>query len=200
MEIVNYVSDTEFARYYNKLDVITYRPQEIFMPINIPDCQGYMVSDYGRVFYPPRNMMVTPYISRNGYLNCKIYEVNKAIHRLVLETFCPVQNYIELDVNHIDGVKTNNRVWNLEWTTRSENIIHAFSHNLSKQGEDHPNSVYTTKQIENICKYLSSADITDYNIVSCILERPYEKKMQKLVYKLRNGKAWKPISRKYGII
>ena len=47
------------------------------------------------------------------------------VHRLVLEAFigpCPSGNY---EANHKDGIKINNKLSNLEWTTRSKNCIHA---------------------------------------------------------------------------
>lgn len=53
-------------------------------------------------------------------------------HRLVLMAFKPVDNMENLEVNHIDGNKKNNRLENLEWCTSSENQIHAFKTGLSK--------------------------------------------------------------------
>lgn len=54
--------------------------------------------------------------------------VHKYIHRLVAEAF--FNNYSEdLEINHIDFDKTNNRVDNLECVTRLENMKHAFKHN-----------------------------------------------------------------------
>lgn len=47
---------------------------------------------------------------------------NFKIHRLVIENFNPVENMGNLDCNHKDEDKTNNRLENLEWLTRKENL------------------------------------------------------------------------------
>ena len=53
------------------------------------------------------------------------------IHRLVAQAFLPNPENKE-QVNHIDGNKLNNHLSNLEWTTKSENMLHAYQKNLSK--------------------------------------------------------------------
>ena len=43
------------------------------------------------------------------------------VHRIVLSTFSPIEEWETLTVNHIDGNPSNNKLENLEWMTQSEN-------------------------------------------------------------------------------
>lgn len=66
--------------------------------------------------------------SKNGYLRVDISINGKRkvvfLHRLVAETFIPnLEN--KPQVNHINGIKTDNRVENLEWVNAKENTQHA---------------------------------------------------------------------------
>lgn len=60
------------------------------------------------------------------------------LHRLVAEAFIP-RTDPTLEVNHINGKKSDNRVENLEWVTHAENIAHAHRTGLcSNAGASHP--------------------------------------------------------------
>jgi hypothetical protein len=54
------------------------------------------------------------------------------IHRLLMLTFCPPPRD-GLQVNHKDGIKTNNDLANLEWVTDRKNLHHAWVNKLRKQ-------------------------------------------------------------------
>lgn len=180
--------------YYRKAPPIFVFNNEKFKqyPLN----SRYYIGENGTV-YCIDGFLVTQFINRNGYAYCKINEKNEAIHRLVAITYLYDNNYKNLDVNHKDGNKLNNNYKNLEWCTRSANIIHAFNNNLSPLGEDHPNSIYTNQEIENICKLLESGKTSKE--ISIELGYNFSKQFINLIYKIKHKVLWKHISDKYKI-
>ena len=86
----------------------------------------YQVSDTGQVKSLLRgDRILKPFKTNAGYLYVNLYKngvVNKfRVHRLVARTFIPNPKNLP-EVNHIDEVKTNNKVTNLEWCTRKYNM------------------------------------------------------------------------------
>ncbi len=72
------------------------------------------------------------------------------VHRLVCQAFHgPPETGQE--VNHLDGVKTNNSAQNLEWATRSENLKHAHATGLrSSKGLANGNARLSEEDLERI--------------------------------------------------
>lgn len=100
----------------------------------IPNFEGlYFASRCGDI-YGVRGKL-KGYVNNNGYKCVDLYDINSKrhkliVHRLVAITF--LDNPLnKATVNHIDGVKLNNAVDNLEWATYSENILHARKTGLS---------------------------------------------------------------------
>ena len=71
------------------------------------------------------------------------------IHRLVAQAFIP-NLCNKAQVNHKDGDKANNNLWNLEWATPRENQLHAIAYGLTSVGEDHSNSKLKESQVVEI--------------------------------------------------
>lgn len=90
---------------------------------------NYSVDRNGNVYSKRRKKMLTPKLNHDGYLRIQLWRHNKCrfvgIHRLVLKAYDPRESYEGLVTNHINGIKDDNRLENLEWVTQSENIQHA---------------------------------------------------------------------------
>ena len=118
----------------------------------------YQVSNLGRVKSLPKKVInpkggkcgftdckiLSPGLTKNGYLRVQLYKNKKPkmhyVHKLVAITFIPNPKNKEY-VDHINTIKTDNRVENLCWVTREENQNNELTRkhiSESKKGENHP--------------------------------------------------------------
>ena len=94
-------------------------------------------------------------MDKKGYRRVNLFKDNNhklyLVSRLVAETFIP-NHENKPEVNHIDGNPSNNRVNNLEWSTRQENIDHAIITGLTKSqiGEKNRMAKLTERQVRLI--------------------------------------------------
>jgi hypothetical protein len=95
----------------------------------------YESSRAGRIWNKKSGKEVKGSVNTNGYLCFKVYipelKVSKRIyhHRFIAQT--RISNPDDLPcVNHKDGNKMNNAVWNLEWCTHKQNMAHAWGKGL----------------------------------------------------------------------
>ena len=131
--------------------------------------------------------------TRNGYhkyvLTCENKKQKTLLaHRVVAQAW--ISNPLnKKNVNHINGIKTDNRVSNLEWSTDSENVRHALSTGLInvRKGEQ----VYFSKFTNAQALYIKTAfTVGDLSIreLSDMFELPY-----RTVADIARNRTWKHI-------
>jgi len=97
----------------------------------------YKISNKGHVTsFRFKGKLLTPQKLKDGYIGVTLQRSDTSknlisIHRLVAMTFIPNPEN-KPHVNHINGVKTDNRVENLEWVTPKENIHHSIKNGFQK--------------------------------------------------------------------
>lgn len=112
--------------------------------VDIPDFDGeewktlfidgflFTISNYGRI-QAKNGRRTYGSTDVHGYKSCMSWSggtkgkgKTAKIHRLVAQAFIPQTDPLRIHVNHINGIKDDNRVANLEWVTQKENSIHAY--------------------------------------------------------------------------
>lgn len=120
----------------------------------IPARGQLQVSNIGRVrrVYQNGNVKILKPIRHNkGYWTHAVYRAGIVryylAHRLVANAFIPNPDN-KPEVNHINGIKTDNRVENLEWCTHAENVQHGYNTALTPSGAAKTQSKLTADQVE----------------------------------------------------
>jgi len=124
---------------------------------------------------------------RNGYLYVSV-KIDKrrpkfSCHRIIAKAF--VSGFQDgLHINHINGVKTDNRPENLEWVTNQENVSHAWKTGLvDLKGENAPGHKLTQKQVIEIRKAIRLG-ITANSLAIIAGVSP------STIYLIEKGKRW----------
>ena len=164
----------------------------------------YMISTFGRVMNKQTGLILKQYMSNSGYWCVCLSGFNAAntsffVHRLVLLTFRPIYNANEMTVNHIDCIKTNNNLFNLEWMTQAENNAYKFkTHTDNCTGENSVSARITNDQARIICEELEKG--TRYkDILAKIGYIPAgrDDTMYDLIGHIKARDSWNQISKDY---
>lgn len=154
----------------------------------------YEVSNIGRVKsfvgrWGIKERILKPWLTSNGYWHVCLGRGNKKmIHKLVLEAFAPNPKGKPC-CNHKNGIRTDNRIENLEWCTYAENNRHAIDVLGKCLGEKNPHAKLNAKQVrvikhlKNIKPKMSSPEVAKYF--------PIERRV---VIDIWNNKTWKHIT------
>ena len=144
----------------------------------IPFASKYAVSEDGFVYSKAKSKDGS-YKLRVGVLDTSTYyrmnlrlddgTVKKfLVHRLVAITHLPNPNNLP-EVNHKDGNKLNNKVSNLEWVTRNQNIQHSFDTGLNTSvGERNGRHEITEDTVRVIKSLLSEHSVKEVSVITGI--------------------------------
>ena len=174
-------------------------PGETFVEVTQDMVPGiydyYQVSNFGRVYHNYLHIIMKPGLSTSGY-NFFILSTengNKVVqlHRLVMIAFHDIPDRDSYQVNHINGDKTCNCDWNLEWVTRSENVLHAYRIGLQKIGEEHSTASISEATAIKICELLEENKYTQAEIASIT------NSTVSIVNHIKQGNTWTHISCNY---
>ena len=128
--------------------------------------QNYIVTKEGSIISKYTGKQLYVHTNKKGYQFVRMYIDGTAktylVHRVVAQTHIPNLKG-KSEVNHKDGNKSNNAVWNLEWATAQENVDHSVVTGLVKRGIDRPNAKLTDADIYNI-RNLREAGATYYEL------------------------------------
>jgi len=153
---------------------------------------GYCVYEDGTVV-GKRGKPLCGYLTDKGYVQLRLNidgkETSKHLHRLLAECFLEKpENCIEVD--HINTIRNDNRLENLRWVTKEQNVQHSYdTGNRVVSGIKNANCKTDEITVREICKFLSLG-----NPSSKIRDLGYD---YSLVRAVKSKKNWKFISDEY---
>jgi hypothetical protein len=116
---------------------------------------GYLINREGDVFNEKSGRLLKAWLMTNGYWAVTIHGDGRKtcyVHRLMAKAFLPNPDSKPF-VNHINGLKSDNSLANLEWCTHAENMAHARETGLSTSHlrANQAMVAATRKPVEQIC-------------------------------------------------
>lgn len=156
------------------------------------------ISNLGRIRKRSTHAIRKPYITPFGYLRIAITIQNNRqrqcfVHQLAMRAFCPLLDYSNVEVNHIDGNKLNNCLYNLCWVSRSENVKFAYMNKQlnAQRGSDNTRAAVDEETANKIGMLLSKNKLKKSeiaNICNCSVD---------VVYNISTGRTYNHIYQKY---
>lgn len=117
---------------------------------------NYECNEFGQIRKVGKQELKNTYADKQGYERVGVYFNGKdhsiRVHNLIMNAFYGEKPFDKAEINHIDGNKMNNRLDNLEWCTKSENMQHALKNDLYPKSENHHSAKYKESDVLEIYK------------------------------------------------
>jgi predicted RNA binding protein YcfA (HicA-like mRNA interferase family) len=142
----------------------------------VPEFDGYQVSSFGRVrgvdrlrnskhgLRLIRGKELKQVLNKKGYPEVRLRKNGshtRLVHKLVASAFLTKPEHCT-QINHVNGIKTDNRVTNLQWVTQSENQLHAYKLGLqpNRSGEGNGRATLTDEKVTALKELYNSGKST----------------------------------------
>jgi hypothetical protein len=141
--------------------------------------EHYEASSCGRIRNARTGRVLKPMMMRNGYMRVQPGARRyRFVHRLVCAAFNGAPEG-DLQVDHINKIRDDNRPENLRWVTPADNK----KNRAFRYGENHPHSKLNAKQVSEIKALLSVKSNTEIGSLFGVARRT--------IADIRNGVTWK---------
>lgn len=176
------------------------------VPLVYPNVrEGYYEIDTNGNIYVVKTGEIRKPKVHNGYVYYACVGINKkyvdiSLHRALGYAFLGLTP--DLEINHINGNGTDNRLENLEVVTHQENITHSIENDLAPKGERHKNSTHTDAFVHEMCRYFEEG-YNNIEIFELLYGLEYDvnnkehKKELTFIGRVRRGDRWQHISSQY---
>ena len=176
------------------------------VPLIYPNVrEGYYEIDTdGNIYVVKTGEMRKPKV-HNGYVYFACVGVTKkytdiSLHRALGYAFLGLTP--DLEINHINGDGTDNRLENLEVVTHYENIQHSIENDLAPKGDKHKNSTHKDEYVHQMCKYFEEGynNIQVFELLNNVeydCNNKEHKRELANIGRVRRGVRWQHISSQY---
>lgn len=155
----------------------------------------YAACSTGRIYSLRSGKYLREAATGSGYLSVTLAQdgkrTNVLVHRVVAMAYLGYNEDEKLQVNHVNGVKSDNHLYNLEWCTPQQNTRHAIDTGL-KTKFNKEDRLLTDEEAHKICQLLEdnwrNCDIIDLMGVG-----------NQVIANIRYGKDYTDISREYNV-